>query len=528
MERRTVKICLIVLVSCLSLTSAGNVLISVTLGEGSHYMASTAIGESLVRRGHNVTVLIGNAHEHRAKHPVHSKIFNFEIYTYPEPVEKVRERMEKVFSQAFEKEFQFDMIWNFTDVLAPYVNYCRSAFRDRELMGRLERAKFDVTILDVTWLCSVLISEHLNTTNVLFNPMASQYYVAEMIAGAPFLPAVIPDGILCPPQKMTFFQRVKNVLLVFALRRLFYIFANMIYPIQEEFNILMDRSMQDYMSEVELLLMSMDPVIDYVVPFPPAVVEVGGLLTRPANPLEKDLDDFMNSSGDDGVIILSLGTYVKVMPQRLNDLFASVFAKLPQKVVWQLPDNSTTTLSPNIRTMGWLPQNDLLGHPKTKLFIYQGGNNGLYEALYHGVPTLVLPVFADQLCVASRVLEKGMGSYLDIHTLTAEGVYDAIKMILSNNTYAETAKRLSAIYRDRPETPAERAAYWVEHVMKFGGKYMESPAKHLSFIQLSLLDVYAFLIFCLIVVVAVIFLSCRCVFRCCGAMCKGGSKKKKD
>lgn len=74
------------------------------------------------------------------------------------------------------------------------------------------------------------------------------------------------------------------------------------------------------------------------------------------------------------------------------------------------------------------------GHPKTKLFIYQGGNNGLYEALYHGVPTLVLPVFADQLCVASRVLEKGMGSYLDIHTLSAEGVYDAIKMILSNNT----------------------------------------------------------------------------------------------
>ncbi|XP_054754852.1 UDP-glucuronosyltransferase 2B33-like isoform X2 [Lytechinus pictus] len=526
MEKTIVKICLILIISCQSF--AGNVLISVTLGEGSHYMASTAIGEALVRRGHNVTVLISNAHEHRAKHPVHSKLFNFEIFKHSEPVEKVHERMEKVFSLAFEKDFQMDLIWNFTDMMKPYINDCRSVFRDRELLDRLERGKFDATILDVTWLCSVLISEYLNTSNVLFNPMASQYYVAEMIAGAPFLPAYIPEGIVCFPQKMNFSQRVQNLILVVFLKQMMHLYNNMIYPIQKEFNILIDRSFQDYMRDVELMLMSMDPVIDYVVPFPPAVIEIGGLLTRPAEPLEKELDDFMNSSGDDGVIILSLGTYVKVMPQRLNDVFASVFANLPQKVIWQLPDNSPTTLSQNIKTMGWLPQNDLLGHPRTKLFIYQGGNNGLYEALYHGVPTLVLPVFADQLCVASRVTEKGMGSSLDIHTLSAENLDKAIRMILSNNTYAETAKRLSAIYRDRPETPAERAAFWVEHVIKFGGKYMESPAKRLNFIQLSLLDVIAFLIFCLVVVLAIIFFSCRCIFRCCFAMCKDNSKKKKD
>ena len=78
----------------------------------------------------------------------------------------------------------------------------------------------------------------------------------------------------------------------------------------------------------------------------------------------QELDDFMNGSGDDGVIILSMGTYVKVMPQRVNDLFASVFARLPQKVVWQLPDDSPTRLTDNIKTMSWLPQNDLLGKSK--------------------------------------------------------------------------------------------------------------------------------------------------------------------
>ena len=43
-----------------------------------------------------------------------------------------------------------------------------------------------------------------------------------------------------------------------------------------------------------------------------------------------------------------------------------------------------TTLPKNILVEEWVPQNDLLAHPKVVLFITHGGNNGQYEALYHG------------------------------------------------------------------------------------------------------------------------------------------------
>ncbi|XP_071500851.1 UDP-glucuronosyltransferase 2B23-like [Diadema antillarum] len=279
----------IILILCMlfSLTAGGNVFITATAGEGSHYMAGTAVGEALVRRGHNVTVLIGDAFEHRAHHPIHSKLFKFEIFKHPFPADEVHARMEKIFSQAFKQSFNLELIANFSELFSPFIEDCRATLGDRDLMDRLSRAKFDVTVLDTTWLCSILLSEYLNTTNILLNPMASQYYIANLLSGAPFLPAVIPGGILGLPQRMTFLQRVSNVVSLIVLKQLFHLYGTFIDPLRDEFGILQDKSVSDYMANFSLILMSMDPVMDLIVPFPPSVIEVGGLLTKPAQQLNK-------------------------------------------------------------------------------------------------------------------------------------------------------------------------------------------------------------------------------------------------
>ena len=59
---------------------------------------------------------------------------------------------------------------------------------------------------------------------------------------------------------------------------------------------------------------------------------------------------------------------------------------------------NVTGLPSNIITKDWIPQNDLLGHPNVKVFISHGGNNGQYEAVYHGVPMIAIPLFGDQVC----------------------------------------------------------------------------------------------------------------------------------
>ena len=72
------------------------------------------------------------------------------------------------------------------------------------------------------------------------------------------------------------------------------------------------------------------------------------------------------------------------------------------------------------------------GHNKTRMMFYQGGNNGLYEAVYHAVPLLVLPLFGDQPDIAQRVVERGIGLKLDVTKITSNSVFESIKSILEN------------------------------------------------------------------------------------------------
>lgn len=50
----------------------------------------------------------------------------------------------------------------------------------------------------------------------------------------------------------------------------------------------------------------------------------------------------------------------------------------------------------NVKIQAWMPQNDILGHVNTKLFMSHCGLLSAQESLWYGVPVLAFPVFADQ------------------------------------------------------------------------------------------------------------------------------------
>ena len=67
---------------------------------------------------------------------------------------------------------------------------------------------------------------------------------------------------------------------------------------------------------------------------------VGPFLTRPSKPLSAELEEFMQSSGDDGVIVVAFGTIVSNTDKAVLSLMADAFAKLPQKVIWKLSEGN--------------------------------------------------------------------------------------------------------------------------------------------------------------------------------------------
>ena len=123
--------------------------------------------------------------------------------------------------------------------------------------------------------------------------------------------------------------------------------------------------------------------------------------------------------------------------------FISTFRRLKQRVIWKWEDETKMTFSAdgdaadvlpaNVKLVTWLPQQDLLGHPKARLFITHGGLCSKQEAVYHGVPLISMPVFADQFINAQKAHDDGYAIRFDWDKVAEEdALYDAIQQVLNN------------------------------------------------------------------------------------------------
>lgn len=74
------------------------------------------------------------------------------------------------------------------------------------------------------------------------------------------------------------------------------------------------------------------------------------------------------------------------------------------------------------------------GHPLTKAFITHGGTNGLYEAIYHGIPMVGIPMFADQHDNLAHMVAKGAAVQVDFNTMKTQDLIDALKTVIYNST----------------------------------------------------------------------------------------------
>jgi len=71
------------------------------------------------------------------------------------------------------------------------------------------------------------------------------------------------------------------------------------------------------------------------------------------------------------------------------------------------------------------------GHPKTRAFITHGGSNGIYEAIYHGVPMVGIPMFADQPDNMVHVQAKGAAVIVNLNFMKTEDLRDAVNAVIN-------------------------------------------------------------------------------------------------
>ncbi|XP_077011591.1 UDP-glucuronosyltransferase 1A1-like isoform X3 [Tamandua tetradactyla] len=238
------------------------------------------------------------------------------------------------------------------------------------------------------------------------------------------------------------------------------------------------------------------------------------------SPTVTEFEAYVNASGEHGIVVFSLGSFVSDIPEKKAMEIADALSKIPQTVFWRYTGNPPSNLGKNTKLVKWLPQNDLLGHPKTRAFITHCGSHGIYEGICNGVPMVMLPLIGDQMDNAKRIDSRGAGVTLNILEMTSEDLQNAIKTVINDKSYKENIMRLSSLHKDRPVEPLDLAVFWVEFVMRHKGAPHLRPAAHdLTWYQYHSLDVIGFL---LAVVLTALFITWKCCLlgyrRCFGKM----------
>ncbi|XP_047436860.1 UDP-glucuronosyltransferase 2C1-like [Mugil cephalus] len=392
-------------------------------------------------------------------------------------------------------------------------------FENKELIQSLHDAKYDLFLTDPALPGGVILARYLKLPLVFNVRWTSQGEGHFTIAPSPL--SYVPMTGTELSDKMSFLERLLNVF-IFGFAE--FQIAQYILPIYEGLMKKYFGPDADYLAmfQADLWLMRVDFVFEFPRPTMPNVVYMGGFQCKPAKPLPQHLEEFVQSSGEHGVIIMSLGTLIGELPPDLANGIAAAFAKMPQKVIWRYKGDRPATLGNNTLMVDWMPQNDLLGHPKIKLFVAHGGTNGIQEAIYHGVPILGLPLIFDQRDNLLRIEARGAGKVIDIFTMNEDIFFQGSQEVLTNPSYRMDMERLSRLHRDQPMKPLDTALFWIEFVMRHkGAAHLRTESYKMPLYSYYSVDVILFLTG---VVLVILGTFAALIKRLCSVCCRTKTK----
>ncbi|XP_062848707.1 UDP-glucuronosyltransferase 2A2-like [Trichomycterus rosablanca] len=519
------SILLTLLLLCMPYTIyAGKILVFPV--DGSHWINMKILIMELHSKGHDVTVIRGSDSWYIKEESPYYSCLTIDAGTFDDDfIDKFVPRMLEIRKEEGSIWEQMmlggEILVKFAGFHEKFCNMTAVIFENKDLMNSLQDAKYEVMLTDPAFGGGVLLAHKLGLPlvfNVRWTILGEGHFA---IAPSPLSYIPVPGAELT--DRMTFSQRVKNVILYFLS------YYQQLKHFGQTYQAFCEKYFGpdvDYFSlfqNADIWLMRNDFTFEFPRPTMPNVIYISGFQCTPSKPLPADLEEFVQSSGEHGVIIMSLGTVFGKLLNDLTDEIAAAFAQVPQKVIWRHNGTRPATLGNNTLLVDWMPQNDLLGHPKTKLFVAHGGTNGVQEAIYHGVPLLGVPLAFDQPDNLSRMNAKGTAKIVDISKLNRVVFLEALKEVLFNPSYKENMQRLSRLHRDQPMKPIDQAVFWTEYVMRNkGAPHLRSQSYKMSWIAYHSIDVIFTLLAATGIISWLTFMLMRCL--CLRVLCKKKTK----
>ncbi|XP_064652146.1 UDP-glucuronosyltransferase 3A1-like isoform X1 [Lineus longissimus] len=491
---------LVVLFAIVDLGVKSSKILMLPYGTYSHTNLNAKLGQALVKDGHEVWMLGFDMHEDEMKKR------GLIPLTFPlKPEDDLWTKFDKWTEESPTGEGVMETWLSDKWWLMSHSRICDQIMQNDTITATISEQKFDLVIHDGIdeVLCLLMIPYRFDIPFVTMHG----FQVASWSFGVTGMPSIEPEVGLGFSNRMDFWQRLENLKLWLKYVDNFY------------YDLYSDHHMNSYCptnkpkiplkkvaESAEMFLMNFEVMcMDYPRVSAPNMQYLGTGSATPVKPLPTDLEEYL-AGAEHGVVLMSLGS-IKCSHnvwRIIGEKIFEAFGRLKQRVIVQYRlDEVYGKVPGNVKLMKWLPQNDILGHKNMKLFVMHGGNNGQNEAVYHGVPMLVIPTFFDQIYNGKRVEVHNYGKFVkDKEAVSSSELYEIMSEIINNETYSKNIKKCSAIIRSLPSAQ-EKFVFWVNHVLKFGGAHLRPPSLDMPLYEVLMLDIVAYYVIYYLVIVHV-------------------------
>ncbi|XP_075984662.1 UDP-glucosyltransferase 2-like [Anticarsia gemmatalis] len=494
------KLCLSIL-AVISCCEASKILVVFPLPGKSHAILGDGIVRHLLNAGHEVTYI--SPFPYKPESPkLHWVDISDNFKAMPEEMMNINAIMEKKV--------------DFGDHMALFhvmTNIGRATVENPNVQKLMNDPKQEFDLVIVEWLFSEVtigFAAVFNCPYIWSSSLDVHWHVLHLI-DQPLNPAYSSDAISTNLPPFNFWQRVSELYTQLKVQYYRYMYTNAIEGqiYQELFGpYIVKRGRTPPPYDVlhyngSLILGNSHVSLGQPAPIPQNYIPICGYhIDDEVKPLPQDLKKLLDNAKN-GVIYFSMGSNLKSkdIPMQIKTSLLKMFGELKYTVLWKfeedLPNRPT-----NVHILKWAPQQGILSHPNTILFITHGGLLSTTETIHFGKPIIGIPAFGDQFINVVRAVQKGFALQVDLSYTMADDLKIAINKMTTNPKYAEKAKELSFIYHDRPEKPGKLLAHYVKHVIETkGAPHLRSPALHVPFYQKLYLDLLAVVLVCLFVLV---------------------------
>nr|WMP40246.1 UDP-glucuronosyltransferase UGT42K1 [Tuta absoluta] len=470
----------------------------------SHWLVYKVLLRELAAKGHNVTVI-----SHFPEKDPHK---NYHHISLAGSMHAVEGDVSIPFpTNQFNRYLNIAMVgWYLVDSGA---TTCEVLLGNKQVQDLIKsKPKFDVIVLEVfNSDCALGIAHKLGapvvgTTSSVFMPFHYNRF------GIPYNPSYVPFHFLEGGTKPNLIQRLERVIFHFYIKSIFYWVSQRANQntLAKYFDDI--PPLEDLAREIKFVLAYQNFALTGSRIQPANVIDVAAYHVEKPKPLTGDLNKFIEEAKD-GVIYINFGSVMKTssLPADKVEAILGAMDEFPHRFIWKWEDKTLKYDKNKLYIDSWLPQVDILGHPKTLAFYSHAGMGGTSEAIHYGVPMVAMPAFGDQPSNAAAIEESGFGVKLHFRDLTKDSLVAALKKVLDPGFQAR-AKEVSSAWQDRPQTSLETAVFWTEFAARHPSLTYRAPSADVPCYQYYCLDI------------AAVFLGFLSSFWLLISLCKGSKK----